>query len=192
MHTGVTHTQTHTHTHTQHKHKHTQTHTSTNTHTNTHTHKYTNAHSYFSYSILGTIFPLILFTGPRTPTAPKIGEITPSPHSVVIRWTVSSVSYTPETYTVHYGIDSAILNLTSDTLATNVKTDFLNIKDQDYRLVIDGLQPAQKHHYYVVSANSYASSKTAKHNFTTADSGKKTCLCSSSLIFPLYMAQEPM
>ena len=136
------------------------------------------------------IFPLILFTGPIDPKAPELGEITPSPHSVVIRWTVSSVTYTPETYTVHYGIDSAILNLTSDTLATDVKTDFLNIKDQDYRLVIDGLQPAQKYHYFVLSTNSYASSKTDKHSFTTADSGKKIRRCSSFLIMPFYSTSQ--
>ena len=137
------------------------------------THRHTGTSSYITCMII----LLIPFTGPMTPTAPKIGEVTPSPHSVVIRWTVSSVRYTPETYTVHYGIDSAILNLTSDTLATDVKTDFLNIKDQDYRLVISGLQPAQKYHYYVASTNSHASSKTAKRNFTTTDSGKKSSSC---------------
>ena len=136
----------------------------------TQTHKYSSYITWYDNSA-------DTFTGPLTPTAPKIGEVTPSPHSVVIRWTVSSVSYTPETYTVHYGIDSAILNLTSDTLATDVKTDFLNIKDQDYRLVIAGLQPAQKYYYYVASTNSHASSKTAKQSFTTADSGKESSSC---------------
>ena len=133
-----------------------------------------------------TFLPII-FPGPLSPVAPQIGEVTPSPHGVVIRWTVRSVRYTPETYTVKYGIDSAILNLTSDPLETDIETDFRNIKDQDYRLVIDGLQPAQKYYYYVVSTNTHASSKTDKHSFTTTDSGKKICrilyICLSLLLY---------
>ena len=86
--------------------------------------------------------------------------------SVRFEWVVTSVKYTPETYTVLYESLSCYHNGSiSITGSTSVEV-FTEESDTQYSVTVDDLMPGIKYNYYIVSRNTEGYANTANETFT--------------------------
>ena len=112
------------------------------------------------------IFYCILYyigsVGPSQPTSVRYTNTTHS--TATIEWRVQSITYTPETYYVEYGTSPSILD--QQSLSTGSGDD-LTVMNQIYSLDITGLSSNTTYYYRVVSANSFASTRSSVGSFVT-------------------------
>ena len=111
--------------------------------------------------------------GPSLPGIPVNVTASPFPSSATISFTITNVTYTPETYTVQYGNSSSNLNMTSNNTAS-VGVDsvhsFITAVNQDYSIMLTGLSIDTTYYYQVVVNNTIGNiTQTGVFNFTTAE-----------------------
>ena len=111
--------------------------------------------------------------GPLPPGVPVNVRASPFPSSATISFTITNVTYTPETYTVQYGTSSDNLNMTSNNTATGVGVgsmhSFITTMNQNYSIVLTGLSIDTTYYYQVVATNTIGNRTTGVFNFTTAE-----------------------
>ena len=94
--------------------------------------------------------------------------------AVNISFTVPRVTYTPETYSVRYGVTVNDIKLTSTTVTSagvDSNLSFITILNQRYHITLFGLTPNTTYYYQVVNSNSVGSVLTQVFNFTTHKQG---------------------
>ena len=104
---------------------------------------------------------------PRALESVRSGDVT-SDRSI-IRWTVPSIAYTPETYVVMYGTNESNLDQASEEEMG--ETD-INAVDTLFAVTLSNLQPATTYYYKVVATNSHASIESGVNTFTTLTRSK--------------------
>ena len=93
-----------------------------------------------------------------------------SQDSAIIQWTVPSIAYTPETYTVEYGTASDSLGLSGDTVNTGADIKQVN---KEYSVELKNLWPGTKYYYAVTAQNSARIIASAPSFFYTKERGIK-------------------
>ena len=95
-----------------------------------------------------------------------------------ISWIIPNVSYTPESYTVHYAKnDTPGDTIRSVTLKTSkVLEEFLNLHETKYSTLLTSLSPFTMYKYQVFSNNSHGTSHSNVKYFLTDETGKCVCL----------------
>ena len=99
---------------------------------------------------------------PRALVSVRSGDVT-ADHSI-IRWTVPSIAYTPETYVVMYGTNENNLDQASEEEMGG--TDITAV-DTLVTVTLSNLQALTIYHYKVVATNSHASTESGVNTFTT-------------------------
>ena len=108
------------------------------------------------------------------PEKPEVIEVVnDTSTSVTISWRVPNVSYTPETYTVHYGTnDSDQIGSTSQTVHGPTQLqEILNINGAEYNVTLTDLKPYTQYYYYVNATNTEGSSSSAVTHLITDEDG---------------------
>ena len=95
-----------------------------------------------------------------------------------ISWIIPNVSYTPESYTVHYAKNDTPGDiLRSDILKTSkVLEEFLNLDETKYSILLTSLSSFTMYKYQVFSKNSHGTSHSDVKYFLTDETGKCVCL----------------
>ncbi len=92
------------------------------------------------------------FLGESVPTKPiDTVPTTLSSELAEIQWLIPAVVYTPENYTVFYGIDQTLLNYSSDVV---VGTENIMDTNQIYTVTLNNLEPNTTYYYQVTARNS--------------------------------------
>ena len=107
-------------------------------------------------------------TGPRAPVVPVVERSVPDSTQAQIRWLVTSIEYTAETYQVESGVSSDALTMRSEVVNGSTNLTNTNLL---YSASITGLRPFTQYHYRIVASNSYATSQTAVQMFRTTEAG---------------------
>ena len=111
--------------------------------------------------------------GPRLPNAPLIlrtSDITST--SVNISWIVTSVTYTPENYTVHYKTSLNKLSNISDIVrGTTDINEFIELRNKTYSIVLTDLYPGVKYDYYISTNNTRGTVNSSDNSFYTNETG---------------------
>ena len=118
--------------------------------------------------------------GSSPPAAPIIHKPSIiSAASVLIRWSVPEVTYSPEQYNVYYTTPSSngcsISNNgynRSTTLYGLNQADFFAVRDQQYSVTLNNLHPNTKYCYKIVAINSEGRNESTPQTFTTLNSGE--------------------
>ena len=108
------------------------------------------------------------------PEKPEVIEaVNDTSTSVTISWRVHNVSYTPETYTVHYGTnDSDQIGSTSQTVHGPTQLqEILNVNEAEYRVTLTDLKPYTQYYYYVNATNTEGSTNSTLEYFITDEDG---------------------
>ena len=93
--------------------------------------------------------------------------------SANISWIVTSVTYTPENYTVHYNTSLNKLGNISDIVrGTTDMNEFIELRNKTYSIILTDLYPGVKYDYYISIINSAGRIKSIDSNFYTIDAGK--------------------
>ena len=87
--------------------------------------------------------------------------------SVLINWSVDEITYTPEQYTVHYGLSRESLNTKAAPVMSG--TD-LALKNANYQVSIDGLELGKQYYYRIVSDNLYHTNRSEMKYFMAGES----------------------
>ena len=91
-----------------------------------------------------------------------------------ISFTVPRVTYTPETYSIRYGVTVNDIKLTSTTVTSagvNSNLSFITILNQHYHITLFGLTTNTTYYYQVVNSNCVGSVLTQVFSFTTRKQG---------------------
>ena len=121
--------------------------------------------TYFSFLLIISHCILLYYVGSVGPSQPTSVRYTNTTHSTAtIEWRVQSITYTPETYYVEYGTSPSVLD--QQSLSTGSGDD-LTVMNQIYSLDITGLSSNTTYYYRVVSANSFASTRSSVGSFVT-------------------------
>ena len=113
----------------------------------------------------------IFSAGSAPPEQPQLVEVVVFPQKAVIPFTISSVAYDPENYTVQLGTKANALTTVNDASNQTDPTGltFLTAMDLMYTITVDGLNISQMYHYQIVSTNSDSSVTSDIGTFTTAE-----------------------
>ena len=116
-------------------------------------------------------YSFLFSTGPIFPNPLLLGAVTTFPERAVIQFTVSSISYDPENYTVMLAIDVNNLTYVNGIPRTNDPTDltFLTATNINHTIDADELVPLQTYYYVIVATNSAGSTNSTLGNFTTSE-----------------------
>ena len=102
--------------------------------------------------------------GPTLPNPPADLTITAKhAQEVIVEWFVTKISYTPEIYTVQYGIEEDELVYFSSINSS----DDITLTDQMFNLKLTGLRGSTKYYYRLLTTNSFASVVSSTKTFTT-------------------------
>ena len=118
------------------------------------------------------------------PAVPTISNVVTSATHVTVRWTISKVVYTPETYTVYYSpqsncpfsasnLEDFHSSITTYTPNNHTLTDFFFEESMKFSVNIGGLTPSTTYCCFVVATNSYGSTSSEHFSFETEINGKK-------------------
>lgn len=88
---------------------------------------------------------------------------------MLINWSVDEITYTPEQYTVHYGLSKESLNNKAAPVMSG--TD-LALKNASYHVSIDGLELGEQYYYRIVSGNLYHTSRSEMKYFMAGESNR--------------------
>ena len=83
-----------------------------------------------------------------------------------VQWSVSYIAYTPETYTVNYGLATDSLDKSSTTAQ---RGDNFNIPSQPFMFtaVLTGLSPGRTYYYRVEAENTEGTTPSVVQQFTS-------------------------
>lgn len=87
-------------------------------------------------------------------------------NSVTIQWRVSTITYTPEMYIIHYGFSESTLNQRSVTVMGNQDTSVAN---ELFSVTVPELEMDTTYYYRVISTNAHDSASTDTGMFTTLE-----------------------
>ena len=99
---------------------------------------------------------------PAQPTNVTVANVSSS--SAIIQWTVALISYSPEQYTIRYGLALNILNQTGTTVNGNRNVSVVN---ETHVLVVDNLLPETTYYFRVIARNAFGSTQSEIGTFTT-------------------------
>uniref|UniRef100_A0A1X7V2V0 Protein-tyrosine-phosphatase n=1 Tax=Amphimedon queenslandica TaxID=400682 RepID=A0A1X7V2V0_AMPQE len=109
----------------------------------------------------------ITVKGPGLPNKPiNMTSVVLNTTSVRIEWVVTSVTYSPEIYTVHYESLSCYHNGSFSINGSTSVEVFTQESNTPYSLTIDGLKPGIKYTYYIASKNTEGHVNTTNGTFT--------------------------
>ena len=85
-----------------------------------------------------------------------------------VQWSVSYIAYTPETYTVNYGLANDSLGMSA---TATQRGDNFNIPSQPFMFsaVLTGLSPGMTYYYRVEARNSVGPTLSVVQQFTSAE-----------------------
>ena len=107
---------------------------------------------------------------PNFPVILKTTDITST--SVNISWIITSVTYTPENYTVHYNTSLNKLSNISDIVrGTTDMNEFIELRNKTYSIVITDLYPGVKYDYYISAINTVGRVNSSYSSFYTKETG---------------------
>ena len=111
--------------------------------------------------------------GSRNPKEPEIIEaVNETSTSVTVSWRVESVSYTPETYTVHYGTSESDQIERSQTVSGPTQLqEILDLNRAEYRVTLTDLNPYTGYYYYINATNTEGSSSSTLEYLITDEDG---------------------
>ena len=110
------------------------------------------------------IFLIFMHIGPTLPNPPVDLTITAKhAQEVIVEWFVTKISYTPEIYTVQYGIEEDELVYFSSINSS----DDITLTGQMFNLKLTGLRGNTKYYYRLLTTNSFASVVSSTKTFTT-------------------------
>ena len=111
--------------------------------------------------------------GPGLPNFPVILETTDiTSTSVNISWITTSVTYTPENYTVHYNTSLNKLSNISDIVrGTTDINEFIELRNKTYSIVLTDLYPGVKYDYYISTINTVGRVNSSYSSFYTKETG---------------------
>ena len=115
---------------------------------------------------------MILFVSGRAPPLPaQLLDPSEFSTSVTVQWKVPRVSYTPEYFTVYYGLNPGSLDYSMSAGKSNNITEerFLTDTDQEYLVTIKNLTSGERYFYQILSSNTFDVSRSVIGNFTTDD-----------------------
>ena len=97
------------------------------------------------------------------------------PHQAVIHFTITSVSYDPEDYTVVYGTSMDTLTTVSRAFNHTDPTGLTFFADTNlkYSITLDELKSYQMYYYLIRATNSHGSSSSTIGTFTTAQTSEE-------------------
>lgn len=98
------------------------------------------------------------------PQPPNVELIYLTHISAVIQWTVPTIVFSSEQYTLQYGIDMNQLNMQSQSYFSG--TD-ISVKDQVYSVRLEDLSPATTYYYRVETVNTHGTTYTDVLSFST-------------------------
>lgn len=81
-----------------------------------------------------------------------------------VQWLIPAIIYTPESYTVIYGRDPVLLNVSSEVV---IGTDKIKEINQIYSVSLRDLQPNTTYYYQVIATNSFGSVNSDVEKFIT-------------------------
>ena len=92
--------------------------------------------------------------------------------SINISWIVTSVTYTPENYTVHYNTFLNKLSSISDIVrGTTDINEFIELRNKTYSIVLTDLYPGVKYNYYISTINTVERVISNYSSFYTEETG---------------------
>ena len=83
--------------------------------------------------------------------------------SAVISWTVPSLAYTPEHYTVLYGKNPVSLDERSQRISGSYN---LNLANADFNVSVSNLEVGSRYYYEIMSSNSEGAISSRQYSFT--------------------------
>lgn len=105
---------------------------------------------------------ILQIIGASTPFNPiDLVYTTSSSELVEVQWLILAIAYTPENYTVMYGIDPALLNSSSDVVVG------IKEKNQLYSATLTDLEPNTTYYYQVIARNSIGTNSSDVEMFLT-------------------------
>ncbi len=106
-------------------------------------------------------------TGPSPPFKPESVDTTVTTFTTAqIQWSVPSIAYTPEQYTVEYGTSPGSLSQSSAVVSGS--TDLAAV-DHQYSMEVTGLLEGSTYYYRVVAHNTHGSTSSNVYTFTVED-----------------------
>ena len=117
-----------------------------------------------------------IIIGPAVPVQPVLVSVSVTPTTAIIYWTIPQVSYTPENYTVLFGLSMNELKMISSVVNTNNIDNllFITATNIQYNVTIQGLSINIMYYYQVQSVNTFGKIYSSISNFTTSESGTIT------------------
>ena len=113
--------------------------------------------------------------GSAPPNVPSSVMSNPAPDSANITFTITSVTYTPETYFIQYGLLASNLDLTSTTVTSRgVDTvhSFIGLTNEVYSITLAGLTIDTNYFFRVAAMNTFSNVSTGVFSFTTMEARK--------------------
>ena len=121
------------------------------------------------FALNQTLHKFIFPIGPVLPEEPiQLRHTNIASDLAVVVWLIPEVTYTPETYTVHYGVNQTVLNFSSSMV---MGTRDLAATNQVYSASISSLLPNTTYFYQVVAVNVIGSNSSRIMQFTTPSAG---------------------
>ena len=102
------------------------------------------------------------------PLLPVFRSVIVTPYSANISWTVTSIIYDNETYSVQYGVDMTALQSTSQVVTGNTYQYAVN---DVFSVNITGLTPFTVYYYIIWANNSLGNTSTVTTSFTSGEIG---------------------
>ncbi|CAI8048070.1 Receptor-type tyrosine-protein phosphatase S [Geodia barretti] len=104
--------------------------------------------------------------GPAAPMSVSLRSTDVTDTTAIISWTVFSIAYTPETYTVLYGTTTDSLDRTSGQQRTSGSD--ISVTSLPLSLPLSGLDPDTAYYYTVNASNSYTFTLYETNTFNTS------------------------
>ena len=120
----------------------------------------------------------------RKPLVPQIISVNVSTTSATVVFTIPSIAYTPEIYSIQYiGFDfqNTLIN------SMNIQgTNNITAVNEMYQITLSNLEEANTYNFTVVSTNCIGSTSTVVMNFTTPPSCKCNILLTICIVVSIY------
>ena len=126
------------------------------------------------------VYCYIISIAMRKPFVPQIISVNVSTTSATVVFTIPSIAYTPENYSIQYiGFDfqNTLIN-SMNIQGTNNITDV----NEMYQITLSNLEEANTYNFTVVSTNCIGSTSTVVMNFTTLPSCKCNILLTICIV----------
>ena len=108
-----------------------------------------------------------MYTAIGPPAYPVVTDVTVSPNSVMISWTIPIIAFDYENYTVEYSNEMGMLLGTEERMGS---TD-LNAINETFSVTINELAPFTTYSFVVIATNSNGTADTDPMTFTTNEAG---------------------